>query len=65
MFAAFLDSGVTLEVPPGVDPGTVEGYAALRRAVKAAFIERLQQEEDGLIIDIEDDETGETVTNPE
>ncbi len=37
----YLETGVSVEVPVGVDPATDEGVAVIKKLAQAKFIERL------------------------
>jgi hypothetical protein len=38
----FLDTGVAVRLPPGVDPDTDEGYEVLKELAKQQFLELLR-----------------------
>ncbi len=40
-YDVFLDTGISIELPPGVDPSTKEGYALLYKAACEEFARRL------------------------
>ena len=51
-FDVFLGSGVSVQVPDGVDPDTNEGYQTIKDAAKEKFIAMLNG--DGFDVEIDD-----------